>query len=165
MMFLGFCLVYIVTAIYMRYGGGAVAAAGFAQKGPAEQKAAPGKVRELWWKTMRGFDYRKGTVSEELKTYDKQRVKVPGFMVPLDDDAEKAKEFLLVPYVGACIHTPPPPPNQIVLVKMAGGKTVPVDMYSPVWVEGLLQISKATSVYGEAAFTLTGYGTERYKEE
>jgi hypothetical protein len=47
---------------------------------------------------------------------------MPGYIVPLEDDREEVKEFLLVPSAGARIHVPPPPPNQIVHVVMAGGK-------------------------------------------
>ena len=48
---------------------------------------------------------------------DGQNVRIPGYLLPLDFDGKKVTEFLLVPYVGACIHVPPPPPNQIVHVR------------------------------------------------
>jgi hypothetical protein len=44
-------------------------------------------------------------------------IRLPGYLVPLDESGNGIKEFLLVPYFGACIHTPPPPANQIVLVQ------------------------------------------------
>ena len=56
-----------------------------------------------------------GTVSD----YNGRRVALAGFVVPLDLDSNVISEFLLVPYIGACIHVPPPPPNQIVYVKTA----------------------------------------------
>ena len=46
-------------------------------------------------------------------------VRLPGYLVPLEGQAGEWKEFLLVPYFGACIHSPPPPANQIVHVKAA----------------------------------------------
>ena len=49
-----------------------------------------------------------------VDTYDGKRVKIPGFVVPLEGTAELTTEFLLVPFFGACIHVPPPPSNQIV---------------------------------------------------
>ncbi len=52
---------------------------------------------------------------------DGQRVQIGGYVVPLDFDATTVKEFLLVPFVGACIHVPPPPANQIVYVKAEKG--------------------------------------------
>ena len=45
-----------------------------------------------------------------------QSVRLPGYVVPLEDLAAGIKEFLLVPYFGACVHSPPPPANQIVHV-------------------------------------------------
>ena len=44
-------------------------------------------------------------------------VKLPGFIVPLEIASEGVSDFILVPYLGACIHVPPPPPNQLVFVK------------------------------------------------
>ena len=66
---------------------------------------------------------------------DGQLVRLPGYLLPLEFSGKQVTEFLLVPWVGACIHTPPPPPNQIVHVKtdkpfeMAG-------VFAPVWVTG-----------------------------
>jgi uncharacterized protein len=62
-------------------------------------------------------------------------VRLPGYLLPLEFSGKLVSEFLLVPWVGACIHTPPPPPNQIVHVKADkpfefGG------LFSPVWVTG-----------------------------
>ncbi len=54
-----------------------------------------------------------------VRELDGQRVKIPGFVVPLEsDEGGKMTEFFLVPYFGACIHVPPPPPNQIVYVTL-----------------------------------------------
>ncbi len=47
-----------------------------------------------------------------------QSVQLPGFVLPLDQsDNKELQAFLLVPYVGACIHVPSPPPNQMVFVE------------------------------------------------
>lgn len=75
---------------------------------------------------------------------DGASVKIPGYLLPLEFDDQKVKQFLLVPYVGACIHTPPPPPNQIIHVNSEMG-TIISDMYSPVWVEGVLNIEQRSS--------------------
>ena len=56
-----------------------------------------------------------------VKELDGKRVRIGGYVVPLDFEATNVKEFLLVPFVGACIHVPPPPPNQIIYVKSAKG--------------------------------------------
>ncbi|WP_232622784.1 DUF3299 domain-containing protein [Pseudorhodobacter sp. MZDSW-24AT] len=43
-------------------------------------------------------------------------VTIAGFMIPLDLLAGGVTDFVLVPFVGACIHVPPPPPNQLIFV-------------------------------------------------
>jgi len=66
-------------------------------------------------------------------------VRIPGFIAPLNYTEDLITEFLLVPYFGACIHTPPPPANQTVLVTTAEGYGITLeDSYSPVWVMGKL---------------------------
>ena len=57
-------------------------------------------------------------VNQEI---DGAHVRIPGYLLPLELENDEATEFLLVPYQGACIHTPPPPPNQIVHVKLESG--------------------------------------------
>ncbi len=116
------------------------------------------------WRTLRGLNYRTGEKTEALQKVDGKKVKVPGFMVPLEDEEEMVTEFLLVPYVGACIHTPPPPPNQIVLVKMDGAKKTKISFWDPVWVHGKLEVSTQKSPYGDVSFKLTGMEIEPYKD-
>ena len=60
-------------------------------------------VSKLEWATMRELNYRTGKVTPNLKKMDGMTVRVPGFMVPLEDDEDRVIEFLLVPYVGACV--------------------------------------------------------------
>lgn len=68
-------------------------------------------------------------------------VRIPGYLLPLEISRNAVTEFLLVPYLGACIHVPPPPPNQIVLVKTASKKGYKnKQLYDPVWVTGVLSI-------------------------
>ena len=68
---------------------------------------------------------------------DGQTVRLPGYVLPLEITGKKVTEFLLVPWVGACIHTPPPPPNQIVHVKADAPFEV-TSLFAPVWVTGRL---------------------------
>ena len=102
---------------------------------------------------------------------DGQFVRIPGYALPLEHKDMGVTEFLLVPYVGACIHVPPPPPNQTVYVSLKDAYTVK-DLYEPVWVTGRLSI-KATnkslslvdgSAGVETAYTLTGIKVVPYKE-
>lgn len=70
-----------------------------------------------------------------------QGVRIPGYLLPLEMSDTKVKEFLLVPYIGACIHVPPPPPNQIVHVKIVQKEGYRVKtMYEPVWVSGEISV-------------------------
>src|SRR6187549_1707175 len=86
--------------------------------------AAEEPPAKMDWRMLRELNYRTGKITPALKALDGKSVRIPGYMVPLEDDSEIVSEFLLVPYVGACIHTPPPPPNQIVQVKMNSKKKV-----------------------------------------
>lgn len=79
------------------------------------------------------------------KTLDGKPVRIPGYLLPLEFDGDKVTEFLLVPYVGACIHTPPPPPNQIVHVKTEKAYTTDGGLYTPVWVSGLMKTEQSQS--------------------
>ena len=111
---------------------------------------------EVGWRLLASLNYRTGETGEELAALAGKLVKIPGFTVPLEDWASSATEFLLVPYVGACIHTPPPPPNQLVYIQMDAGKRATMDGWNPVWVEGVLEIEMTQSVYGYVGFTITG---------
>jgi hypothetical protein len=77
---------------------------------------------------------------------DGQRIRIPGYIVPLERAGGRLRQFLLVPYHGACIHTPPPPANQIIQVHTA---TAPAGLRTmdAVWIEGVLRVeSSATQV-------------------
>ena len=101
--------------------------------------------------------------------FDGQFVRIPGYALPLEHKDMGVTEFLLVPYVGACIHVPPPPPNQMVYVSLKDAYTFK-DLYEPVWITGRLSI-KATnkslslvdgSAGVETAYTLTGINIAPY---
>ena len=91
---------------------------------------------------------------------DGKRVHIGGYIVPLDFDATRVKEFLLVPFVGACIHVPPPPANQIVYVKAENGFDVQ-GMFDPVWVTGTLKVTSAFTGLAEAGYSLDAEKVER----
>lgn len=88
-----------------------------------------------------------------VEALDGQRVRIGGYVVPLDFDATKVREFLLVPFVGACIHVPPPPPNQLVYVKSETGFEVK-GSFDPVWVTGRMQTKIAFTGLAEAGYSL-----------
>jgi hypothetical protein len=118
------------------------------------------------WQTLQTLDF---TIPQERqKTAALQlagkRVSIPGFMVPLEDDLEQVTEFLLVPYAGACIHVPPPPPNQIVYVKMDKSTKVQVTFTDPILVTGILKISTVQSPYGAVSYDLSGESVTPYQQ-
>jgi hypothetical protein len=96
-------------------------------------------------------------------------VRIPGYLLPLEINGQKAVEFLLVPTVGACIHTPAPPANQMVHVHYPEGFAIE-GLYTPIWVNGkLLAENKAQTVHyvdGEArvetSYTMTADTVEPY---
>ena len=115
---------------------------------------------EVDWRLLGEMDYVTGNSSSELKALDGKGVKIPGFMVPLEDNQREVVEFLLVPSPQACIHVPPPPPNQMVYVKMKRGTDAAV---GPIWVHGTLNLVTKKSMYGDASFELIGEAIEPYK--
>lgn len=95
---------------------------------------------------------------------DGQRVRLPGFVVPLDETGRGLSSFLLVPYFGACIHTPPPPANQIVHVVTRQ----PVEGFrsmDAVWVQGVLRTVRSDSGMGVSSYRLDASSVERYVEK
>ena len=88
-----------------------------------------------------------------VASLDGKRVHIGGYVVPLDFDATRIKEFLLVPFVGACIHVPPPPANQIVYVKVEQGFEVK-GLFDPVWVTGTMKVTPAFTGLAEAGYSL-----------
>lgn len=129
-------------------------AAAFAASGPVATHDAliADDVITIDWRLLRGLDFRKGTRSDTLRWLDGRRVRLPGFIVPLEDFQERAKEFLLVPYFGACVHLPPPPPNQMVYATLRS--ELPMATFYPVWIEGTLRITNYKSPYGVAGFRM-----------
>jgi len=100
------------------------------------------------------------TVNPEL---DGAWVRIPGFVVPLRTESDGTiVEFLLVPYFGACIHVPPPPPNQIVYVRMKGPGG-PKTMMDAVWLTGRMSTKVSRSDLASAAYTLEAEHVEPYQ--
>jgi len=94
---------------------------------------------------------------------DGQQVSIGGYVVPLDFDATTVKEFLLVPFVGACIHVPPPPANQIIYVKTDKGFEVG-GAFDPVTVTGQINTTVAFTGLADAGYTLTADTVEVRKQ-
>jgi len=119
---------------------------------PDEAAAGTGPAPEVTWADLRELNIETGAASPRLQSAHGRRVRVRGFMVPLDDDDFEVTQFLLVPFPGACIHTPPPPANQLIWVKTRRGVKVPAMLFQAFLVEGVLMISVAESPYGKAGY-------------
>ena len=92
-----------------------------------------------------------------------ENIKLPGFIVPLEfDDDNAVTQFFLVPYFGACIHMPPPPPNQMVLVEYPEGLEMEA-LYTPFWVSGELSIQITENDLGTSAYAMQMDSIEVYE--
>jgi hypothetical protein len=89
-----------------------------------------------------------------VSKFDGVSGRIAGYIVPIETDKQgRMTEFFLVPYFGACIHVPPPPPNQIILGKLA--EPIPMtDLYSPYWVDGTIRIERSENELGASAYTM-----------
>lgn len=86
------------------------------------------------------------------KTYLGKQIRIPGYAVLLDAERMQSSEFLLVPYFGACVHSPPPPANQIILVKPPKGSKVRT--MDAIWVNGTLLEGKTNSDAGTSTYII-----------
>ena len=92
-----------------------------------------------------------------------QTVRLPGFVVPLEDTKEGLKEFLLVPYFGACVHSPPPPANQIVHV-LPRSPAKGLRSMDAVWITGTLTTGRTDSYMGAASYRIEAVTVAPYTE-
>jgi len=122
---------------------------GLVPEGSAKERDMMRRMRDLW---------------DNAPTNPKMegaRVRLPGYVVPLEELKGELKEFRLVPYFGACIHSPPPPANQIVHVSapkpMKGWRTM-----DAVWVTGTLQAARGDSAMGVSGYAIRDPVVERY---
>jgi len=90
-------------------------------------------------------------------------VKIPGFVIPLEGDANNVTEFLLVPYFGACIHVPPPPPNQIIYVKYPQGAPIQ-QLWDVIYLIGTLKTESVSHDLAETAYVIEGTAIEEYDD-
>jgi hypothetical protein len=92
-----------------------------------------------------------------------KNIRLPGFIVPVEySDAQVITEFFLVPYFGACIHVPAPPPNQVVYVKYPKGLHLTA-LYDPFWIEGELKTEIKKNDIATAAYEVTADAIKPYE--
>ncbi|WP_456297437.1 DUF3299 domain-containing protein [Vibrio sp. AK197] len=91
------------------------------------------------------------------------QIKIPGFVIPLEGDENTVTEFLLVPYFGACIHVPPPPPNQIIYVKFPQGAPVQ-QLWDVIYLVGTLKTESISTDLATTAYVVEGQRIEVYED-
>lgn len=115
-------------------------------------------------KTDDGFAFQSPAMTAVVPELDGQAIRIPGFIVPLEfDDEQTITEFFLVPYFGACIHSPPPPPNQIIFVRDPEGFKLN-DIYTPFWVSGVLSTAVVQNEMAASAYTINMQYLDEYTD-
>ncbi|MBQ4833607.1 DUF3299 domain-containing protein [Pseudoalteromonas sp. MMG010] len=100
-----------------------------------------------------------------MTSFNNTKIRIPGFIVPLESvEGEDITEFFIVPYFGACLHLPPPPPNQIIYVEHKQGVELE-SLYDAFWFEGTLSIVTVENELGTSAYQLTLDSVSLYEEE
>lgn len=103
-----------------------------------------------------GDRYQQALVSTRVRPeFAQRKIKIPGYVVPLVFDNDMVvTEFFLVPFFGACIHVPPPPPNQMIYIAYPKGLTLE-SLQAPFYVEGTVKLQNFSSTdMGSAAYSL-----------
>ena len=99
----------------------------------------------------------------EIRTdLDGIEVRIAGYATPIGFDDTSVTEFLLVPWLGACIHTPPPPANQIVYATEAEGLDA-AEMWEPIWLTGTLRAVPSATVLADVGYRIEGARVEAYR--
>jgi hypothetical protein len=161
-------------------------AAAKAMPAKSKPKQKPGEVLDLDWKDLLPEDERAHysasapppqhgplgeggppAVQKETTTFNDELadmvVRLPGFVVPIGTPRNgMITEFFLVPYIGACIHVPPPPPNQMVYVTSASGIAADA-IHEAYWVTGKMHIESRTTPLGTAAYAVSASKVDLYE--
>ncbi len=96
---------------------------------------------------------------------DGKDIQLGGYPVPLETDEQgRYTSFFLVPWPGACIHVPPPPPNQIILVDYPSGFAID-DIYQPLWLSGRLQVDQTSNHLADASYRMRADQVQEYQGE
>lgn len=107
--------------------------------------------------------YQQALVSKRIvEEMDGQAIRLPGFIVPLEfDDEQVITQFFLVPFFGACLHMPPPPPNQIIFVESETGIKLE-SLAEPFWISGIVKTSVVENEVASAAYSMEMQFFEEY---
>lgn len=110
--------------------------------------------------------YQQALVSTKVvPEMDGKAVRIPGFVVPIEFNEDRAiTQFFLVPFFGACIHVPPPPPNQVIHVTTPQGFTER-ELYNPFWISGVIKTNYTANDIAAATYSMELQYVEMYTEE
>ncbi len=110
--------------------------------------------------------YQQALVSKAIKSeFNNRAIRIPGFIVPLEfDDSQTMTTFFIVPFFGACIHVPPPPPNQIIYAEFEPGIRLE-ELYDAFWIEGTLTTTLMENEMATAAYSMTVTRITPYHED
>ncbi len=98
------------------------------------------------------------------KEFHLKRIRLAGYISPITwDENNIVTELFFVPYFGACIHVPPPPPNQLIYIKLDKGIKL-VELYEPFWVQGTLVVESTQKDIGHSAYSMKNAGFYLYTE-
>lgn len=122
------------------------------QDGDPKAQEAMDKLRALWKE------------APVVKTLEGRKIRLGGFAVPLDGDGKITTEFLLVPYYGACIHVPPPPANQAILITLDKPQSIIKQPFDAIWVEGVIHIEKFSNDLADAGYAIKNAVITPYEE-
>ena len=120
---------------------------------------------EANWETLKTLEIdaktNKSNIKPDLQKILNKEITIKGFMMPLDYESKEVVEFLFMPYVPACMHIPPPPANQLVLVKMKKGNKIKPSFY-PIELTGKLMVD--SNVELESSFRMEGFKIKELKD-
>lgn len=120
---------------------------------------------EASWETLKTLEFdaktKKNVIKADLQKVLGKEITMKGFMMPLDYESKEIVEFLFMPYVPSCMHVPPPPANQLVLVKMKKGSKIKPSFY-PVELTGKLAVDSNAEL--ESSFKMEGLKLKELKE-
>ncbi|MEL6318046.1 MAG: DUF3299 domain-containing protein [Pseudomonadota bacterium] len=97
-----------------------------------------------------------------VRDFDGKTVRLPGYVVPLDFDDGYVENFLLVPFIGACVHVPPPPPNQIVMVSLAEKRKL--GLFEAIYVTGPILATPVSSEIAEIGYQINAPEIDPYDD-
>lgn len=123
----------------------------------------PLMAKDTNWPELRSkTDPKTKKVISTKNPLDGKKISIKGFMLPLDFEAKKISEFLLLPYIPSCSHVPPPPADQVIFVKMKNATKIEPSYY-PVLIEGALKSSSASFEMLESGWEMAGESVKEVK--